>query len=419
MRALATKLAAVLGVSCHEEDNMARRRHQTKGHLREECGSWLLTYRAYIAGQDKPKRPTVNIGPSTGPGAFTKRQAERIAWDHYLKPLDERVQRPMSTTSFDEYWEKVFAPSLELKRTSTRNQYASLYKLWIQPVIGSERLSDITPDCVEGIAARAVVAGKSTWTAKHIRKVIGAVWAKARKSRIVHGENPAWESEPIKVREIRPRTSLTAIQFRALSELLPGAEKLWSQPYREMAYVAAITSMNAAELCGLRWEAVNFGDEHVVVDGFMIPPRSLGVLWHWKYGKYTSLKTDNRQRAIPMPEELCAVLAGLKALSECTRPHHPVFCSREATPCDADNIRERYLQPAAAALGLGRVGWHSFRRTNATMTDAAGMSLHDRMKILGHGSVGMTNHYSSADLERARAGLGQVARGLERKERVN
>lgn len=401
------------------ENEMARRRHQRKGHLREENGSWLLTYRVYVAGSDKPKRPTINIGPSVGPGAFTKRQAERIAWDHYLKPLDDRVQRPISTITVDQYWTNTYQPWLKaFKKKSTQNQYISLYQRWIKPAIGDERFHDLTADSIEAVVARALAAGMSTWTAKHVRKVCGAIFAKAKKSKVASGENPAWESERIKPQEKRARTSLNPDQFCALLDLLPSAAKVWSQPYREMAYTAAITSMNAAELCGLKWECVNFSGDYVTVDNVSIPPRSMAVLWHWKHSEYTSVKTDNRERVIPMPDELCQVLAGLKATTERSAPADPVFASRAGTPVDADNVRSRYFQPAAEKLKLGRIGWHSFRRTNATMTDAVSMSIHDRMKILGHGSIAMTNHYTSRDLERARTGLGEMARKLTRKETV-
>jgi integrase len=380
---------------------------------------WRLTYRVYAAGK-KPQRIVRTIGPSEGPGRLTEKQAERFAYDHYLKPLDELIQRPLSTMTVGEYWEKKYGPGLKLyTKKSTQNQYISLYSTYIKPFLGAEKFHDITPDSVEALVADVLGAGKSKATAKHVRKVLGAIFDAAKRSKVAFGENPVYESRKIKVEPKRPKTSLNPDQFRALLSLLPSATKLWSQPYREMAFTAAITSMNAAELCGLRWRAVNLEDEFVALEGLMIPPRSLAVLEHWKLGQYTSLKTENRSRVIPIPDDLREMLMVLKMRTECGKPHQPVFSSREGTPIDADNVRARFLRPAAESLGLIGIGWHSFRRTNANQTNAAGMNAHDRKQVLGHGSMAMVDHYTAADLERTRSGLQEVARVLApEKERV-
>ena len=391
---------------------MSRRRGQRSGYLRAECGTWLLTYRVYVAGQ-KPKRVTVSIGPSEGPGRLTEKQAQRFADAHYLHPLDEMIQRPLSTMTVEEYWKKTFEPSMAAyTKKSTQNQYRSLYATYIKPFLGNDRFHDIVPDSVEALVARVIGAGKSKATAKHVRKVLGAIFDRAKASKVAFGDNPVYQSRKITVEPKRPKTSLNPDQFRALLALLPSASMLWSQPYREMAFTAAVTSMNAAELCGMRWRSVNLSAEFVSLDGVTIPPFSLAVLEHWKIGQYTSTKTGNRERIIPIPDELRTLLCELKAVSECTKPHQPVFSSREGTPVDADNVRARFLKPAAEKLGLVGIGWHSFRRTNATQTNAAGMNAHDRKQVLGHGSMSMVNHYTAADLERTRSGLSEVARML-------
>ena len=63
------------------------RRRQAKGYLRIEGTSWLLTYRVYTREHPKGQRITTTIGPADGPGKLTQKQADRFAYEHFLKPL--------------------------------------------------------------------------------------------------------------------------------------------------------------------------------------------------------------------------------------------------------------------------------------------------------------------------------------------
>jgi integrase len=65
------------------------------------------------------------------------------------------------------------------------------------------------------------------------------------------------------------------------------------------------------------------------------------------------------------------------------------------------------------------VTWHSFRHTNATLADQAGLTDTERQRVLGHASDRMTRHYSHADLERVRAKLNEVCARLLAPEQLS
>src|SRR5580658_6185917 len=126
---------------------LARRRGQRKGYLRIEHGSWLLTYRIYVWNIEEkkslPERRNVTIGPGDGPGKLTEKQAQRFAHDHFLAPLDNTVLKPLSTLTFEQFWEKSYEPHKIIRKTlklAARMQYLSLWKCWIQPVLGAVKL---------------------------------------------------------------------------------------------------------------------------------------------------------------------------------------------------------------------------------------------------------------------------------------
>ncbi len=47
-------------------------------------------------------------------------------------------------------------------------------------------------------------------------------------------------------------------------------------------------------------------------------------------------------------------------------------------PLNDGNLRKRMLQPADRKMGLPGLGWHTLRRTHATLLQAAGGSLNSR-----------------------------------------
>jgi integrase len=384
------------------DDEMARRRGQRKGHLRVHNGSWLLTYRVYDQS-GVGHRETVTIGPGDGPGRLTEKQAERFAWDHYLSKVDQFSQQPRSLMSIGEFWEKHFKPgaSLRLKKT-TREQYFSLYKTWIEPRLAKKRLATLDPGDVEMVIAHAIECGKSTATAKHIRKVVSAIFTKAKKLKIASGDNPATLADTPEVMAVRPKLALSAKQMHAVLEAL-------EEPVRSLALTAVITSMNISELCGLQWKHVNLTPEWSILDGEGLKPFTISVRQHFSRGEYGSLKTSSRKRDIPIPPALVAVLATLKNRPRFSGPDDTVFSGGTGQPISENNTRKRKLAPIAKALGITRLSWHVFRYSHATFTEASGMPAHDRQSLMGHGAMDQTDRYTMEDQERVRGGLESIA----------
>jgi integrase len=131
------------------------------------------------------------------------------------------------------------------------------------------------------------------------------------------------------------------------------------------------------------------------------PPRNLG-----------SVKTGNRYRTVPLPEIVVESLRRLREAPGPAGPDDPVFASRNGTPIDANNTRNRVFKRAGDALGF-HVNWHAFRHTAATWAEAVGMAMSDRVAMMGHGSASMTQYYTHEDLDRQRGSVERMAAGLK------
>jgi len=89
----------------------------------------------------------------------------------------------------------------------------------------------------------------------------------------------------------------------------------------------------------------------------------------------------------------------------------PVFASRNGTPLDAHNVSNRALKKAAVKIGLPWISFHSLRHTTATLADKAGLTTAQKMKILGHRSAEMSEHYTHPEMESVRAAMEQMTSG--------
>ena len=313
-------------------EDMARRRGQRGGFLREHHGLWLLTYRVYDQA-GTPHRETVTIGPAEGKEKLTKKQADRVAWDHYLSKVDRVVQEPRSMLTVDEYWMQYFKPAAELfLKKSAREQYFSLYKCWVKDVIGSKRLSNLIPSDIEQAMARSKAGKKSSETAKHIRKLIRSIWNRAKKTdKFVSGDNPATSAGVPDDVPVRRKIALSAEQVFIALRMLP-------EPLRSMVLMAVLTSANISELCGLQWKHINLTPAWIILDEEGLEPFMIAIRQHFNRGELGTLKADARRRNIPITKDLLAALAQLKQRPRFTGPEDFVFCTRRGTPINENNI---------------------------------------------------------------------------------
>ena len=136
------------------------------------------------------------------------------------------------------------------------------------------------------------------------------------------------------------RGSLSAAQAR---DFLAAAES----PLRVLLLTLLVCGLRISEACGLRWRDVDF------------EARLVRKRFAWKFGAYQEMKSKASRKDIPLPDELLAVLAQLKARTRWDGPDHPVFASRTGRPLDQKNLLNRKLKPSPAGsasrwfLGIG------------------------------------------------------------------
>ena len=397
--------------------NMARRRAQRKGYVSARGPSWLLQWREDVrnaAGQIERAKFAQVIAVRKGPGAVSKRQAQRIAWEQYLSKLDATSMHPKSMATVEEFVNHKFKPNhIESLSPGSREHYNTMLK-HILPTFGGMRLREVNLDRVQkffndlkektytrGSAKKGandeVIQPKpvkySRKTLLHVQTALSAIFGYARELDYFDGRLP---TEGVRLGKVRSkeRHALSERQVRDLLAVL-------SSPYREMATMIACTGMRIGELCGLRWKRILWerGLFEVVES------------WDPRHG-YGDVKTNTSHRLVPMASPVTQMLRRLHQKAKWNGPDDPVFAAESGRPIDRHNAQTRYLRPAGEAAGIPDVCWHGLRHTLATMVKDLGVDLGDRKLILGHGTDSMALHYSHAAVEDMRDPLAKIAARL-------
>jgi integrase len=170
---------------------------------------------------------------------------------------------------------------------------------------------------------------------------------------------------------------LRAQEFCALLKHIP-------ESCRTICILAMCLGLRVSELLGLKWRDIDW-------DGMRIAIRHANV-----YCRQADVKTRASQERMPLD----------RSLAEKLRQHRLRFASRPnienwvfANPATGKpywpgRVQENWPVPAAKKLGIGRIGWHTFRHSHSTLLHALGVDLKVQQELLRHADVRTTlNNY--------------------------
>ncbi len=170
-------------------------------------------------------------------------------------------------------------------------------------------------------------------------------------------------------------TILTAEQVAAILSRL-------REPVGTLVLLGAFTGLRISELLALQWGDIDSTSCELRVSRAVV------------YGRVGRCKTKASQRPVPLDKALIDSLDAWRAVTAYNGAEHWVFASTRLgghKPLTPRMLLSKHVQPAAEAAGIqGRVGFHTFRRTTATLLIANGESVKIVQELLGHANAKLT-----------------------------
>ena len=262
------------------------------------------------------------------------------------------AKRPLTVNQVIAHYTDIELAETDRKTTRTKEVYRHQLQNVISPRWGENRLEDVKAIAVEKWLNEMTCAPGTKAKTKGVlsslfQHAMRYEWAVANPIRLVR-QSAVPQQEEI---------ALAAVEIAALLDEL-------RDPFRTLILLAATTGLRRGELFGLKWGDVYFPEAEFrivrsLVDQVEGPPKTLAS-----------------RRPIPMSSRLSEALACWKSRTNFAAPSDWVFASPSANgklPYWPDAVLKRHVLPAAARAGVRKpIGWHTFRRTLATLLQSSG-----------------------------------------------
>jgi integrase len=341
-------------------------RYRVNGKLKEEGIGWATegwnAKKASIILSDLKKAHLTGEGPQT----LSEKRAIENERRQLEKAEKERIKK--ETLTFKHYFKKIYYP--EAKHNKNWRSYRreeSLFRLWIEPVIGRMPFKDIRPFHMEKIKKDMIDAGKAPRSIQYALAVVRQVINHAIRNEIYSGDNAACKVSRPKVENKRLRFLTNEEADQLLENLIKRSQQL-----HDMALLSLHCGPRAGEIFDLTWGCVDLDRRTVIF-----------------------LDTKGKNRTVYMTKKV-------KQMIETKNPGKPtdlVFTNRKGTKIkEVSNAFGR----AVKELGFNddiedprlKVYFHTLRHTYASWMVQNGESLYTVKELLGHSTLAMTERYS-------------------------
>jgi integrase len=318
----------------------------------------------------------------------TESQARRAVEAHLLKLNAEKPQNHLGAVTFGGLCDRYIAEELP-ERYSTRKSYLSNIKQHIKPRWGDYVLAQIRPMAVESWLKELSMAPKSK---AHIRSVMHLLFECAARWELINERrNPI---EMVRVKDSTKRRKrpmiLTIESFHAVVASL-------KEPYRTMVLVAQCLGLRVSEITALKWEDLEVDDRQLLVQRSVVN------------GRVDDVKTEYSRDHVPIHGSLLEVLLAWAKDCPPTKGGWMFPSPLTDRPYYSTEIQRRHLKPIGIKLGLGPLGWHTFRHTYRSWLDETGAPMKVQQELMRHASIQTTmNVYGQAMPESKREANGKV-----------
>ncbi|NOT78254.1 MAG: site-specific integrase [Bacteriovoracaceae bacterium] len=292
----------------------------------------------------------------------TERLSKLALGEHYHKTVE---------VNFEQFADKWLHNHVEVNCVhKTFLSYGSILRTHLYPRFAKLNLSDIT----EEMGMDLMKDLRKTHTAKGIKNiwiVFRSIIHKARRDKIIVVD----PLENIK----KPKPDLVQDNFWIKVEINQFLRANKTDQLLPFFFVAIHTGLRLAEMCGLKWDRIDFVNNQISV-----------TRTRDKYGLKETTKTKIK-RFVPMTQEVRMLLVSLRQSSN-GNPF--VFLEADGSEVKYAHIYRRFHKAQDKAGITNKIRFHDLRHSFASNYMMNGGNVFDLQKLLGHTDIKMTMRYA-------------------------
>jgi integrase len=297
----------------------------------------------------------------------TKTAAHKAAEPLRSNAIADNHAVPLTITQLVKHYTDNELPS---KAYSTQRTVETSLNVWVTPKWGADRLSDVRTVEVENWLRGLSLANA---TKAKVRNVMHVIFA--------HACRHEWlQKNPISLvrQSAKRRKTPDVLDAEELKMLLAKLQN----PARALVFLTAATGLRVSEALGLKWSDLDFG-AGVINLGRAVVHQHVG-----------EMKTEASEKPVPMDGALATALRDWSTQAPYRQPEDWVFASpkmKGKQPYWPETPLRCFVLPAAKRLGITKqIGWHSFRRTFATLLKGSGEDIKTTQELMRHANSRLT-----------------------------
>jgi len=309
----------------------------------------------------------------------TKTTARKAAEPLHASAIADNPAVPVTVKQLVKHYTDNELPS---KAHSTQRTVETSLSVWITPKWGEHRLSDVRTVEVECWLHGLSLANA---TKAKVRNVMHVIFA--------HACRHEWlQKNPISLvrQSAKRKKTPDVLEAEELKKLLAELQN----PARALVFLTAATGLRVSEALGLKWSDVDFG-AGVINLGRAVVHQHVG-----------EMKTEASQKPVPMDGALATALLEWSGQTPYSHPGDWVFASPKMNgkqPYWPETLLKCYVQPIAKRLSITKkIGWHTFRRTLATLLTGSDENAKTTQELMRHANAGITMNLYAQALTRAK-----------------
>lgn len=266
----------------------------------------------------------------------------------------------------------------------THELYTQFVHSEIIPVLGIQKLGNITPDMIQRMYDQKTLMGSSNHAVRNVHKTLNVAFGHAVKMGLII-RNPCEGTIPPKLKQ----KEMSFFDENQVQQLLNTALKIEDQ-YYPVYFLAIHTGMRQAELLGLKWEDVDFSRRTLQVKRQCVRPKGGGFV-------FTQPKSKSGRRTIALgmqavevlKEQQLRIIEVRDEADENWQDYNMVFPTKVGTPILASNLR-RGFRKLLKESGLPKIRFHDLRHTAASLMLNNGIPVLVASRRLGHSKPSIT-----------------------------